>query len=120
MTDLLRLTRRFEREREARKHAETLLENKSQELYQINQDLQKVRDELERRVEERTRQLADALHAANAANHAKSEFLANMSHEIRTPMTAILGFSELLLDSEADSISSDFGREAIQTIHRNG
>lgn len=34
------------------------------------------------------------------ANNAKSAFLANMSHEIRTPLTAIIGFSESLLDSD--------------------
>ncbi len=37
---------------------------------------------------------------ANSANSAKSSFLANMSHEIRTPLTAIIGFSESLLDSD--------------------
>ena len=45
------------------------------------------------------RSLADAArNAALAADKAKSEFLANMSHEIRTPLTAILGFTDELID----------------------
>ena len=38
--------------------------------------------------------------SAEAANKAKTAFLANMSHEMRTPLTAIIGFSESLLDSD--------------------
>jgi signal transduction histidine kinase len=37
---------------------------------------------------------------ANAANVAKSEFLANMSHELRTPLNGIIGFSQILENSE--------------------
>ncbi|QDT25533.1 Sensory/regulatory protein RpfC [Gimesia panareensis] len=43
--------------------------------------------------------LERARKAAEQANEEKSLFLANMSHEIRTPLNAIIGISELLLDS---------------------
>ncbi len=37
---------------------------------------------------------------AEESNRLKSAFLANMSHEIRTPLNAIVGFSELLIESD--------------------
>ncbi len=55
--------------------------------------------------------------SAEAANKAKSTFLAYMSHEIRTPLSAIIGFSEALLDS--DQTMSD-RVDAIRSIARNG
>ncbi len=62
-------------------------------------------------------QLEAATRDAEAASRSKSEFLANMSHEIRTPMTAILGFTENLLDSD----QSDSDRlSAVHTVRRNG
>ncbi len=42
------------------------------------------------------------------ANSAKSTFLANMSHEIRTPLNGIIGFTELLKNSEISKEAMEF------------
>jgi PAS domain S-box-containing protein len=44
--------------------------------------------------------MREARDTAERLAKARSSFLANMSHEIRTPMNAVVGFVELLLDTE--------------------
>ncbi len=94
--EVARLKKRLERERSARNQAEQLLEKISIELYNSNQALKILAENLENQVQERTKELEKALYNAETATRAKSLFLANMSHEIRTPLNAILGLSYLI------------------------
>lgn len=97
-------------------------------LHEREAELRVSYDQLELKVQERTRSLQDeiaerkmvelalsqAKTAAEEGSRAKSSFLATMSHELRTPLNAIIGYSEMLFeDAQEDAqegMRSDLGK----------
>ena len=82
----------------------------------LNAELRESNRMLDRKVAERTAELAEAKRQAEEANHVKSDFLATMSHEIRTPMSGVLGMAQLLLHSPL----SEDQRELAASLMRSG
>lgn len=68
----------------------------SSERLELSKKIEIQKEELE----QQHQQLEAAVKRAESASKAKSEFLFNMSHDIRTPMNAILGFTNLALESD--------------------
>ena len=61
--------------------------------------------------------LQRAKEAALDASEAKSAFLANVSHEIRTPLTSILGFADMLRESD---LAPEKRQQYIDIIRQSG
>ncbi|MFT6789633.1 MAG: two-component system sensor histidine kinase/response regulator [Pseudoalteromonas rhizosphaerae] len=53
---------------------------------------------------------------AEAENRSKDRFLAHLSHELRTPLSSILGYTELLMQSEFNNHANN----ELGVIYRNG
>ncbi|MFW5657441.1 MAG: ATP-binding protein [Bacteroidota bacterium] len=71
-------------------------------------ELERLKNELEDKVKERTRELEEEKERAEAANRAKTTFLANMSHELRTPLNAVLGYADILKSKEYDETRQQY------------
>ena len=74
---------------------------------------------LEAKVEDRTRDLREAMLLLEVASQHKSAFLANMSHELRTPLSSIIGFSDLLRDQKVGPLTEQQTRY-VHNIRESG
>lgn len=88
------------------------------QIKQQLEDLQRINEELEERVNQRTAELEQAKKVAESANQAKTEFLAHMSHELRTPLNGVLGYVQIL--KRTQPITPDQLTEGLEVIQRNG
>lgn len=84
------------------------------ERKQAESELEKERQSLEEKVNNRTMQLRktlseveDAKIRMEEASQAKSRFLSSMSHELRTPLNGILGFADLLIGQFFGSLNEE-------------
>jgi signal transduction histidine kinase len=62
---------------------------------------------LEKRVEERTRELSQVLEEVKTISKRKTDFVSSVSHELRTPLTSIKGYASLLLSGKFGALPED-------------
>lgn len=72
-----------------------------------------------RELTQKNAELSRAIEHLREIDKLKSNFLATVSHELRTPLTSVIGFSEMLLEGLAGTLSEE-QREYVQTIFDRG
>ncbi len=109
------IVRRALEQKEASKKNQRLLESTLCQL----KDTKQAKSYVEQQILEfrsRIEQLEQEKTEANPAENTNGDILATMSHEIRTPLTAILGYTDVLIDENWGPEASD----SLEVIRRNG
>lgn len=111
---------------------ETLLSEGDEELItvlanQLGQALENARlfektwrtqQDLEKKVEERTRELTHLLEEVKKISKRKTDFVSSVSHELRTPLTSIKGYASILLTGKLGDLPAEV-RDRLAKINRH-
>jgi signal transduction histidine kinase len=90
----------------------------TEQILQLQQALQASNRQLEQRVQERTRDLQNALTKLSEVSELKSNFVSNISHELRTPLTHIKGYLNLLVDGVLGPLTEEQS-SALEVLQRS-
>jgi len=111
---------------------ETLISEGDEELItilanQLGQALENARlfektwrahQELEKKVEERTRELSKALEEVKMISRRKTDFVSSVAHELRTPLTSIKGYAAIVLSEKLGTLPPPL-KERLEKINRH-
>lgn len=82
------------------------------------EELYHTKDELEKKVKERTKELVKSLRDVENISRMKSDFISSVSHELRTPLTSVKGFSSLLVDEKFGKLPPE-AKKRLQKVDEN-
>jgi len=74
--------------------------------------------ELEKKVEERTRELSRVLEEVKKISKRKTDFISSVSHELRTPLTSIKGYAAILMAEKLGILPPEV-KERLEKINRH-
>ncbi len=107
----IRLGKEVSERKKAHDELEARVEGRTRELREANQEIRKLNAELEKRVADRTAELA-------AANKELEAFTYSVSHDLRAPLRAIDGFSQMLARDNEDKLNEE-GKRKLGVIRVN-
>jgi signal transduction histidine kinase/DNA-binding NarL/FixJ family response regulator len=97
-----------------------IIDAQHEQIVQSNENLEKLVEKRTQQLDQKNQELDLEKNTALKASEAKSDFMAMMSHEIRTPMNGLLGMAELLSVNIDKSIDRQKQKEYIEAILDSG
>jgi len=90
----------------------------SLENARLFEQVYKSSQELEKKIKERTKELADVLEEVKKVSKMKSDFVSAVSHELRTPLTSIKGYASILMTGKMGDIPKEV-KDRLEKINKH-